>query len=485
MLLAVNLDSENASWLREHMASGDLPNLAALARSGVTKPVQGVLLNGIAYQVLYTGQPSADLGLYFPVQWVAEQQKVVNAFRLPLPETLFERIERHGRRLVVVDPPECARTPEGHSFVASGIQFRARNLLHSWSNNPARTADLLSGLGPPPRADEIFGGFSIRDAVWLRKALLLAPDRLRTVALRILREDQPDCLWINCCGLHVAGHQFFALPMIRDRALRSELEGTRLDLAKGYDRMLGSLVEALPPGSAVLVFYTKGMAAVKEWSDLLPDMIRRVLSEPEARQPVNLVRWLLPRSARRFVAARMSDERAMDMLAELWSPRADWRRTQAFALPTDAHGFVRLNLRGRERDGIVPDSRVRALKEQLVEGLQSFTDLDGEPCIDSISGPSEYVGEGRRLDCFPDLIVRWRQRLEAPRGGLRSARFGDLQRRSDVVGRAANHTPEALAIVAGRSCTLQGPLRTEDFPSSLLHALGIPADDLPGRTVWN
>jgi hypothetical protein len=272
--------------------------------------------------------------------------------------------------------------------------------------------------------------------------------------------------------------------MVRDPALRRELEGTRLDLAKGYDRMLGSLLEAMPPGSAVLVFYTKGMAPVKEWSDLLPDMIRRVMRESEARQPVNFVRWLLPRSVRRFVASRLSDDRAMDMLAELWSPRADWSRTQAFALPTDAHGFVRLNLRGRERQGIVPDSRLSALKEELAEGLQTFTDLNGEPCIDSIAAPSTYVGEGRRLDTFPDLIVRWRQRLDAPREGLRSAKFGDVRRRSDVVGRAANHTPEAMAIVAGRPCTLDGPLRTEDFPSSILNALGVPADDLPGRSVW-
>src|SRR5256885_8916367 len=34
-------------------------------------------------------------------------------------------------------------------------------------------------------------------------------------------------------------------------------------------------------------------------------------------------------------------------------PAYDWARTRAFSLPTDQHGWIRINLRGRERAGIV------------------------------------------------------------------------------------------------------------------------------------
>ena len=35
-------------------------------------------------------------------------------------------------------------------------------------------------------------------------------------------------------------------------------------------------------------------------------------------------------------------------------PPYDWSRTTAFPLPTDQHGWIRINLSGRERLGIVP-----------------------------------------------------------------------------------------------------------------------------------
>jgi len=69
-----------------------------------------------------------------------------------------------------------------------------------------------------------------------------------------------DCMWPA---------PVFHLPSIRDPQLRCELEGTRLELARGYDRMIGSLAEVLPSGSRVFVTYAKGMGRVTAWCDLL------------------------------------------------------------------------------------------------------------------------------------------------------------------------------------------------------------------------
>src|SRR5436190_20913393 len=99
MLLVVSLDSESLDWLDEQMACGMLPNLAQLARTGVRLPFEAAALPGVAYPTLYSGLRSPDLGLYFPVQWSAEKQRMVSWIELPHPaQTLFEQIDLRGRR---------------------------------------------------------------------------------------------------------------------------------------------------------------------------------------------------------------------------------------------------------------------------------------------------------------------------------------------------------------------------------------------------
>lgn len=481
----VSLDSENADWLREHMAGGNLPNLAALARSGLSLDVAANLLHGMVYPTLYTGQRPADHGHYYPIQWEPSEQRVTPWGRHPLSGTLFEQADLAGKRLTVLDPPECHPLQLRNGFAASGLQYQARILLHSWSTNQARTARLLERIGPAPRADEVFGQPTIADLEYLSKALLTAPARLSAVSHAVLKDDPPDCLWITFCGLHTAAHQFYDLPWIRDPETRHRLEATRLNLARDYDRLLGSLVQSLPSGSRIFVMFAKGMGRAVHWADLLPEMLRRILGQKEVNQPVSLLRRLVPRSIRRWSAAAMNDEQSMDVLARLSTPRGDWNQTRAFCLPTDFHGHIRINREGRERWGIVRDSDIEGLREEIGEGLRTFTDWNGEPCVEAIRTPAGMLGPGSSLDRFPDLFVHWRQTLSGSREGVRSPRFGEIRPSGEVFGRSGNHCPGAFAILAGGvPDPSSDSMQVEDIPATLAAGLGLPAGDLPGRSFW-
>ena len=52
----------------------------------------------------------------------------------------------------------------------------------------------------------------------------------------------------------------------------------------------------------------------------------------------------------------------------LETPARDWSQVRAFALPSDTTGYVRLNLRGRERDGIVSPAAAEALRDEIAQG---------------------------------------------------------------------------------------------------------------------
>jgi hypothetical protein len=98
-----------------------------------------------------------------------------------------------------------------------------------------------------------------------------------------------------------------------------------------------------------------------------------------------------------------------------------WSRMEAFALPSFYDGRIRINLKGRERDGLVEPSRYEDTCQAL-EGLlrECRNPLTGEPAVDSIErawtrNPLGLAGSES------DLLVVWRgvaTALEHPRFGL-------------------------------------------------------------------
>ena len=131
-----------------------------------------------------------------------------------------------------------------------------------------------------------------------------------------------------------------------------------------------------------------------------------------------------------------------------WQPatryRLHWPRMPAFALPSFYDGRIRINLRGRERHGMVEPSRYedtfRGLETMLRECRNPRT---GEPVVDSF----ERASTPDPLALTPseaDLLVIWRgviSALEHPRLGL----IGPVPLR-----RTGGHTgPHGMACLAG------------------------------------
>ncbi len=105
----------------------------------------------------------------------------------------------------------------------------------------------------------------------------------------------------------------------------------------------------------------------------------------------------------------------------------DWSRTRAYA--TGLGGFY-LNLRGREKQGIVAPEEAPALREELRAKLRGLRDGD-RPCVNEVWTSDEvyhgpYAGEG------PDLVVGfkvgWRTGWDAAVGRVTARVFEDNTR---------------------------------------------------------
>jgi hypothetical protein len=388
-----------------------------------------------------------------------------------------------GKRVVMIDPPESPRVHLRHGFCISGWQFRSNVLMHRYASDPQVAERLERAFGAAPWANEVFGTPEVGRLRQMLEVLLEAPRRMSLLARHFLdHESGLDALWVNCVGLHVAGHQYFDGGMIENV---TEFRGALRDLAVRYDRALGEILERLPAGSSTVVFYAKGMSKTFGYPDLVSSMVRRVMGEREASAPrVNWLRELVPVGLRDRVAERLGEDRSVSLTAALASPKLDWSRTRAFALASDLPGFIRFNLKGREREGVVAEGECASLAEELAEGLSTFTHWDGAPCVRAMVSPKELYGEGVKLQQLPDQLVLWDERPTNGAVGVRSERFGEVKRVGVGYGRAGSHGHGAMAMVQGGGMEVDAPEMgaAEDVAATLLTALGVRADGLQGRS---
>jgi predicted AlkP superfamily phosphohydrolase/phosphomutase len=80
----------------------------------------------------------------------------------------------------------------------------------------------------------------------------------------------------------------------------------------------------------------------------------------------------------------------------------DWSKTKAFALGLSG---IYLNVKGRERQGIVEEKEIAALKAQISQGLEALRDpQDGTVCVSKMYDTAKEY-KGLYASEAPDLIV--------------------------------------------------------------------------------
>ena len=188
------------------------------------------------------------------------------------------------------------------------------------------------------------------------------------------------------------------------------------------------------------------------------------------------------------VARVLPESVALDLTARLELRGVDWSSTRAFAHPAENQGYVRLNLRGRERDGIVAPEDVDALLDEITRGLMTFVDLDGErPSRRSRRVADSEFALGSRAELLPDLVVRWTDRAASRFTGLRSDEFGTVHRHGVGSGRPGNHTEgDAWALVVPGTAephVPSRPPRLEDVAATAAALAGVTVDGVCGEPL--
>ena len=491
MLAVFTLDAASLPLTERLLDEGRLPTLAALRERGRWAPLETPaehFASGL-YQPLYSGMELREHGLYFPYQWSAAEQRLRHAHHFPAPEPVWDRVARCGARSLVVDPYE-SRLPRASGVTyLSGWQFVNRATLERCSVPPQLQRSLARRHGRPPVVEEVFGRPTVRRLRRIRRHFAAAPGRVADAVTELLEQSSYDLLWVSFPVLHLAGHQLWdpgaVLRRDSEHGLPEDLEDPLPEIYAAVDLALERVLASLPAGADVVVLSAVGMGPNTSRSDLLPEMLEAVLAGGPARtrpQRAESGSWIwrlrsgVRTALRASVARALSDRQLLDLSARLELGRVDWSRTRAFPLPTAHQGYVRLNLRGRERDGVVDPADAPALMDEITSGLLSFSDLDGARSVAGVDRAAEVVGEGPGLAVMPDLVVRWSEQPSTGLAGVASPLYGEVRRRGGGTGRSGNHFSDAwvlLAPGASRAHQFERRARLVDVAATVCTLLGV------------
>jgi predicted AlkP superfamily phosphohydrolase/phosphomutase len=171
-------------------------------------------------------------------------------------------------------------------------------------------------------------------------------------------------------------------------------------------------------------------ALLARWGYLELKSSSRAMQTGAVRAIVPLAKRVLPRKFARQAKGKMTSA-------------IDWSKTRAFASPIPQQG-VFVNLKGRERFGIVDEDDLDAVKQDLAERFRALSTPDGKPVTDHV-WMSEEVFHGDELEGAPDVLPVLRDhRFELDDELFHKEPFTDLSHLPRGV-----HHPEGIVIVAG------------------------------------
>jgi len=465
-VLMIGLDAAEISLIEKWMSEGSLPNMRALKEKGAYGPLASSAewLVGSPWPTFYTSTPPTEHGMYHYLIWRPELMKTErpNASWLPL-RPFWRNLGGDGKRVIAIDVP-LAYAPEAFDGMEVAGWATHETLDPPASFPPDLLDKVTARFGSPPFGNEETYVLSASELLGVRDQCIRTTEHVAEMGLTIMAEQKWDLFMLCFAATHRGGHQLWDLTSMIGDAPEEEIAAVEDALRQVYiacDRAIGRLIEQAGPDTVSFVFSLHGMGPNASRSDLLREMIDRILERgsnrepsPKAKSPVRALRELLPIRLRSHIKNRLPTA-VQDRLTLFWRTGGiDWRKTRAFAAFCDLDGYIKINLKGREAEGIVePGEEYRDLCDKISSGLMTFADEDsGEPIVEKIGRVDEIFPEGRMRDHLPDLIIHWSKTPASSHRRIVSPQYGGLDWPTPghhPQGRSGNHWPRGFLMAAG------------------------------------
>lgn len=434
--LAIAIDAAEGRLVRRLAAEGRLPAIARLLDEGrwgvVRSPAP--LGSGAVWPTFTTGEAPDRHGVHGEYSWDAAAMRLRRQTFDHL-DPFWRRLADAGARVTVVDVPFAPLVK--HERLIEVADWGAHDWLGGSTlvHPSAVQADLADLLRVPhPLVAGRIDSDGPGDVEGLRHvaASLVAGARQRgDLVLRLLDLAATDLLIVVFTEAHRASHLLWHTldeghPAWQERLgdLPREVMTGLVDVFRAIDTEVGRILARVGPDAPVIVFALHGMQPARGIPALLGDVLerwgfaaRRQWWQRSARETLGAIakgaKQRLPGPLKAAYYRHVPKSVTMQLAQpSVPMPAHDWRRTRAVSLPTDQHGWIRLNLQGRESQGAVPASAYEALCLELRSRLLALASPEG-PLVRDVVIMAETAGGPPRA--LPDLVVHWSPNTWRPR----------------------------------------------------------------------
>lgn len=460
----IGIDAADWQIVQKLMADGHLPCLSKLlnqaAFGSLSSPADAYA--GGVWPDFYTGSSVADHGIYHNKLWQQQRMRV----EVPDPDWLnsrpfYETLGQRGHRVCAIDVPMVL----GDAASINGVYvggWGTHDLISRGSWPVSLWSELKREFGKPAMPVEEFGRQSVRSLLHLRKQLLKATTQISLISRQLIRSEQPDVCCIVLGAAHRAGHYLWNVSQLDDHISpnqKSQIENSLQEIYSACDQALSDILNEIPDNARCIVFAVHGMTHNHGWADLGADIVEKLLSASMGHVPKRSLLYRLKRKLPfhwvRPVLTRLPGSWSA-ALVKLWSSAMyDWSKTPYFPMPMDQAGYVRINLKGRERAGIIsPGEEYESLCQRLEQWFRDIVDeRSGRPLVAGVERAWQNAPvDAAARDVLPDLLIHWSDLTLSDVAELRCHSLPQFRFEvpdKAVSGRSGNHVGRGWFIATG------------------------------------
>jgi len=496
-LLAIGLDGGDLYYIRSRL--DHLPNLAKLVqRAEICEPVAPQSLSGSVWPTFYTASDPGHHGIYQHLLWdpVRMGLRRINASgcrRVPF----WVDLDNKGFSSIIIDVPYCFSNRLDNGIEI--LDWGSHGQTMPTAANTDKVKRLVEQFGPSPIGRETPIRKGPGELARVQSVLKQSAERKADLLLELMNGFEWDLCLPVFAETHRGGHIFFS---DQDLPQSNDVKTPLLEVYQAVDRAIGRLIESVDPQTtSVMVFSVHGMMPDNNQSGLVTRVIKRINEKfmadrfgmkpksalgagatPFARGLVNGIRECVPDAVQLAVAKAAPDAFRAWVVEQEIIGGIDWARTPAFALRTDIRSEIRLNLKGREKNGwLEAGSPTCAAYVQFMKDVfLTLEDVDrGHTLVEEVvSIPAIFPG--RHATMLPDYAVRWKEVPLARR--VHSPMIGDIELELYGV-RGGDHRDEGFVLfdAAGPAPAGDRPGTTSEIAPFIAQILGAKVGNRAAR----
>ena len=422
-VLAIGIDAAESTLVRQMIEQNELPALASVLADGKWLEVRSPSLigSGCVWPTFLTGEEPTAHGIYSEWKWLPETmslRRYEGHHLTPFWKSLAQQNVSIGVFDVPFAPPVGLTSGFevcewwAHDSTAAGLRVGPDDIRSMVLESP-----------PHPLASNRF--FTVRpestNNVEELAAACCEGARLRgSLARRLISERTPQLSLVVFPEVHHAGHQLWHTvarnhPIYAGRENNgASFEGLLKNVHRAIDEEIGELITG---ADTVMVFALHGMRPAFGFPAFLGSLLcERGFSElstlgsqnwtSRAHSAFATIKRNAPVPLKKLYYQTMPSTVTYKLARPTMLPAYDWQNTRAFSLPTDQYGWIRVNLKEREAEGIVATDEYDGLCAELEEMLLTLRSDNGEALVQDVARTSANSSDAR-YNPLPDLVVHW------------------------------------------------------------------------------